>query len=560
MHQSTLNMGSKIMLMCCFSLFTQLGVNQIPQIEWQHSYGGPAGDYPQEIQITKDGGFIVTGYTEAEGGDVEGCHGNTIISDIWVLKLNASGNIQWKRTLGGDCVETSFSGIRQTADGGYILAGTSASVNCEIPGNHGGTDIWVVRLTGDGDIIWNKSFGGSRTEYASAIAITPDGEYVIAGSSESNDGDLTKNNGDRDAWIIKLSDSGNLIWQQNFGGSGTDEFLSVDVLEDGSYVAAGYTFSRNGDVFFHHGERDFFVVKLQADGSTGWIKTYGGTMHDVANGVAATSDGGCILTGSTSSNDGDVSGNHQSIGTFSDFWVLKIDKSGNIQQQKCYGGQFNEIANSITLTPDGGYLIAGSAESPDGDLNCNTGATDCWVIKINDGGIILWQKSFGGSYHDEARSAQALSDGSVIVAGETCSPEINGYHNTTIQNGTCSDFWIVKLSVPTLIISKPKVEIDKSSRICNGRATLKASAKFAGTKYRFEWLRNGLPVNSISAEYTASDFKNGDVIVCKMTTGGPCEDVNITTVSDTFKIQNNPDNIQPVVPCAIALKLPLVHL
>lgn len=163
---------------------------QAPAVEWQKCLGSYSGDYSRIIRPTSDGGFIVIGRTYLGGGDVVGYHGNVETGDIWLLKLNNSGNIQWQKCIGTNYFDEGED-VRQTPDGGYIVAATSTSVGCFLPGQHGGADYLVIKLTPTGDITWQKNYGGSKNDYAYSIDLTNDGGYMISGFSESSDGDIT---------------------------------------------------------------------------------------------------------------------------------------------------------------------------------------------------------------------------------------------------------------------------------------------------------------------------------------------------------------------------------
>ena len=208
MHRTCL-IGLAVLLFFSTRLF-----GQAPVIQWQKTLGSYNGDYPQSVRQTSDGGYIVGGYTEGADGDMEGYHGNIVIGDLWVTKLSASGSLQWAKCLGGTYTEVNTD-IRQTADGGYVLAGSSASVDCGMAPNHGGLDIWLVKLSPAGDIQWQYMYGGSGNEYATSVNPTPDGGYIIGGYTSSSDGQVTgfHPNGSYsfDWWIIKVDASGNLV-------------------------------------------------------------------------------------------------------------------------------------------------------------------------------------------------------------------------------------------------------------------------------------------------------------------------------------------------------------
>jgi hypothetical protein len=236
-----------------------------------------------------------------------------------VVKLSEDGSLQWKKCFGGKGADFANS-VQQTTDGGYIIAGRSDSNDGDVTGNHGDLDFWVVKLSEDGSLQWQKSFGGSGIDEAESIRQTADGGYIIAGNSLSYGGDVTDNHGYVDLWVVKLSDVGSLQWQKTYGGSRYESVFSVRQTSDGGYIIAGYTDSKDGDVTGNHGKEDFWVVKLSDVGSLQWQKTFGGSGMDVAYSIEQSSDGGYVVTGQSDSNDVDVKGNHGS----SDFWVVKF--------------------------------------------------------------------------------------------------------------------------------------------------------------------------------------------------------------------------------------------
>lgn len=350
--------------------------------------------------------------------------------------------IQWQKSLGGNDYDFAWS-IRHTSDGGYIVAGESYSNNGDVTGNHGiaGTnDYWVVKLSSSGSIQWQKTLGGSGWDFANSIQQTSDGGYIVAGGSSSSDGDVTANHGGTDYWVVKLNDTGAIQWQKSFGGTGKDVANSIIQTADGGYIVAGNSTSNDGDVSGHHGisaNDDYWIIKLNDTGSIQWQKSLGGSWDDAAYSIQQTSDSGYIVAGVSSSFDGDISGYHGN----SDYWIVKLSSSGSIQWQKALGGSDNDTAKSIQQTFDGGYIISGWSRSNNGDVTGNHGDLDYWVVKLFPSGSIQWQKSLGGSYMDLAFSIQQISDSGYIVTGYSLSNDgnVSGNHGS-------GDCWIVKLS------------------------------------------------------------------------------------------------------------------
>ncbi len=421
-------------------------------IDWQKTFGGVRVDVAQAIQPTADGGYILAGNTNSQDGDVTGYHSgpfgcyvtcfNQTICDYFpdglVIKLNGSGVIQWQKALGGSNAENLLS-IQPTPDGGYITSGLTYSNDGDVSGYHGGdeADAWVVKLSSTGVIQWQKVLGGSTgCDFANDVLFTPDGGYIIVGHTDSFDGDVTSLIGQRDVWIVKLSSTGAIQWQKTIGGSESDYAYSLKPTPDGGYIAAGYSYSSNFDVSGNHGDADAWVVKLNSNGGIQWQKSLGGSNEEIARSIQLTPDGGYIIAASTKSDNGDVSGNHGDA----DAWIVKLNSSGGIQWQKTLGGINEEIARSIQLTSDGGYVIAGSAKSNNGDVFGNHGGQDTWIVKLNNSGALLWQKSLGGTANDFANSIQQTIDGGYVIAGQSSS--ING--NISSNHGA-TDAWVIKL-------------------------------------------------------------------------------------------------------------------
>jgi hypothetical protein len=399
-----------------------------PTIQWQKSLGGTGVEIGSFVQQTNDGGFIFAGNSESNDGDVSGNHGE---SDYWLVKLSSIGTIEWQKSLGGSGNE-GLSSIQLTNDGGYIVAGFSESNDGDVSGNHGDKDYWVVKLNSSGAIEWQKSLGGTGVEIGSLVQQTNDGGFIVAGNSYSNDGDVSGNHGDKDYWVVKLSSIGNIEWQKSLGGSVEDSTNSIQQTNDGGYIVVGYSFSNDGDISGNHGSSDYWVVKLTSLGILEWQKSLGGTDMEYSPKIQQTIDGGYIVAGESFSNDGDISGNHGS----SDYWVVKLTSLGILEWQKSLGGIDMEYSPKIQQTIDGGFIVAGSSFSNDGDVSGNQGQTDCWVVKLTSDGTIEWQKSIGSSYYDNSTSIEQTNDSGYIISGFV------DYE----QFPTNFDYWIVKLN------------------------------------------------------------------------------------------------------------------
>ncbi|RYE17447.1 MAG: T9SS C-terminal target domain-containing protein [Sphingobacteriales bacterium] len=366
-------------------------------IEWNRVLGGSGYDVLTQIRQTTDGGYIFCAVSSSSlSGDVTATnHGEY---DYWVVKLDASGATTWDVLLGGDQYEFANS-IVQTADGGYIVGGHSqSSANGDVtPTNHSSNaDYWVVKLNATGGIVWNVLLGGIGSEELQSIRQTADGGYILAGQSTSSaSGNVTGTlNGTYDFWIVKLNSTGGITWNRLIGGNEDEYAYAVQQTADGGYIVTGSSNSpASGNISVStHGEFDFLVVKLDAAGNLSWNKMLGGVNEDIPNAISQTTDGGYIVTGfSLSSASGNVTGS--SFG-FEEGWVLKLDASGNIVWNKLFGGDRSDFITSIQQTFDGGYIATGYTNSSGtgtltGVNNDPTGASnDFWVIKLDANGTI----------------------------------------------------------------------------------------------------------------------------------------------------------------------------
>lgn len=409
--------------------------SQVPALEWQRNYGGTGNDEGECILQTSDGGYIIAGWTSSNNIDVSGNH-SANETDCWVVKVDAVGNIQWQKTVGGTRYEDALS-IKETRDGGYIVCGHTISSDGDLSANHGDSyDVLVFKLDNSGNLLWAKNYGGNGYDAALSIEETPDGGYIFAGYTESNNQDVSGNHGSYDAWVVKLDVNGNIQWQKCIGGSSRDYAWAVKPTPDGGYVIAGYTDSNNGDISLNRGSFDIMVAKLDASGNLQWLNTFGGSAEEWALDIVNTTGGGFLVAGYTFSGNGNVSVNRGR----NDVWILKLNASGILQWEKTYGGSNYEDPYAIEETSDGGFVVGGRTLSVDGDVTTNYGQNDYWIIKCDVTGGIQWQKTLGGSLQDIGHSIKETQDGGFVIAGTSYSND----GDVTANYGR-SDIWVVKL-------------------------------------------------------------------------------------------------------------------
>ena len=516
---------------CLLLPVLSLSAQAPPAIQWQKHYGGSNFDEAYIVRTTADSGAVVAGWTYSADGDVYGHHGN--FSDYWITKLDKTGVIQWQKCLGGTLSDFTYD-IHTTADGGYIVVGVSYSTDGDITGtNKGGGDYWIVKLDAAGNQQWQKMLGGSNNDFAYGVLQTTDGGYIVTGLTDSQDGDITGSHGFGDAWVIKLDATGNLQWQKTFGGSDNDYLYAIQLTRDGGYILAGATLSHDGDVTNNHGNTDYWVVKLDATGALQWQKTLGGSDNEYATSIQQTTDGGYIVGGYSSSQDGDITGNHGA----DDYWIVKLGSTGNLEWQKSLGGSGIDRAYFLQTTVDGGYIITGSTLSPNGDVSNNHGLNDGWIVKLNSIGNLDWQKAFGGTGDDFIYAVDRTADGGYILAGYS-----NSHDGDLPGNYGRDDYWVIKLGPDACIPPLASISANRSV-ICEGDTVVfTANITHEGTATSYQWQVNGVPVNG-GRTYSSSTLQNGSQVSCLVTTNTTCA---TPVQTDTIAITVNP---VPVITC-----------
>jgi len=320
---------------------------------WQRTYGGTGNDFGWSVQQTSDGGYIIVGYTRPFITDDY---------DVYLVKTDASGNQLWQMTYGGTGNDLGWS-VKQTSDGGYIIAGSTGSFGA------GSSDVYLVKTDSSGKLLWQKTYGGVNSDGGYSVQQTSDGGYVIVGDTWSFGA------GGDDVYLVKTDASGDQLWQMTYGGTGDDFGYSIQQTSDGGYVIAGWT------NLFGAGGYDVYLVKTDSSGKLLWQRTYGGTGNDYGRYVQQTSDGGYVIAGYTNSfgAGGD------------DVYLIKTDASGNQLWQMTYGGRGDDFGYSVQQTSDGGYVIAGSTSS------FGIGYEDIYLIKTDVSGNTSVQVGSNGT-------------------------------------------------------------------------------------------------------------------------------------------------------------------
>ncbi|MFZ1633804.1 MAG: T9SS type A sorting domain-containing protein [Chitinophagales bacterium] len=536
-----------------FAIITaQLLSAQIPYIEWQKTIGGERSDRLVKSIQTNDGGYLLAGYSDSDSSsqkteDAIGIGFNVFDEydwvtyhyeyvDIWLVKLDAEGNIEWENTIGGDR-DDFLSAMIQTADGGYLLAANSESdisgdktEDCWAPYLNS-TDYWIIKLDAEGTIVWQNTIGGEYKDWITSINQTADGGYILGGLSRSPiTGDKTEAAfcGGEDLWIIKITSIGTIQWQNTIGGCSTDNVSYIEQTSDGGYIVGATSYSGiYGDkTEICYGNSDYWILKLSPIGTIVWQNTIGGNHYDNLHVIHQLTDGSFIVGGNSGS-DLSFDKTEANIGS-NDFWILKLTSTGSIIWQNTIGGISYENLSNIQPAPDGGYFVIGSSSSGiSGDKtisNFDVYATaDYWVLKLDALGNIEWQSAYGGNEDDYPADIQLTDDGGFILSGFSYSP-LSG--NKTEASLGEEDYWFIKLSpecyaspeicnviddncnglIDDDIIETITIIATGPAEFCQGGSVL-LNATYSGTT--LQWQKNGINIpGATTASYTATTKGN----------------------------------------------------
>lgn len=377
--------------------FWVLKLNADGSKDWSKTYGGSDSEVGYGISKTSDGGYILSGYSRSFGGNSCGNDGdvceNDGFQDFWIAKINGTGDLLWEQNYGFAGGEQCYKVI-ETADGGYFATGfldvtlsngegndglLGSSPNSRGGSRHGVGEFWGIKMDSNGNKIWRRYFGGESNDRSFDALETDDGGFLMVGSSESEQFDITDPKGTYDMWVVKVSASGDKLWTKSFGGSEIDVAYKIAPAGNGDYILVGDTRSGDQDVSNPLGNADLWVVKFSgSNGNMIWERTYGGTQFESAQSITAMSGDMFAIAGSSRSSDGDVAANNGQ----NDIWVLVIDANGIPQFELNVGGSDLDFGNEVIATTDGKLLVVGETDSNDGDISQFQGVKDLVVIKI----------------------------------------------------------------------------------------------------------------------------------------------------------------------------------
>jgi len=440
--------------------------SQAPAIDWIKPYGGTGLDLFRNMIKTQDGGMLIGGRSKSgiSGNKTEPLKGYN--DDYWVLKLDLNGNIQWQKAVGGggtwaltDIPGEQFTSASQAIDGSYYLAGSSPSpvIEDKSEPRFGTTidynDFWIVKLSETGQKLWDRTLGGTDEDRCNAVAATPDGGCVAVGLSYSGlSGNKTESNrGINDYWVVKLSATGSIEWQRTLGGIGSEVANDVYANADGSILIAG---NSNSDISGDKtepskGGSDIWLIKLDANGVLLWQKVLGGSGGDGVYAVSKTTNGYMLGCTSYSNISGDKSENCRGN---SDYWLIKIDENATVIWDRTYGGNGLDYIWGMDTFSDGGIVMVGFSESHiSGEKTENVyggSGSDGWMVRVDANGNILWDKDIGRSEGSDGLFKVLVLPNNTIYTGTTLYSEPSG--NITVPGYGGVNYFLIKMQQETL--------------------------------------------------------------------------------------------------------------
>lgn len=440
--------------------------------EWDKVYGGIENDYLLDAKQTNDGGYILVGASESivsfDKTDPPGAPGRF---DYWIVKIDGLGVKEWDSDIATEGAPDWGLSVLQSPDGGYLVVGMSfspASGEKSAP-NRGGRDVWLVKLNGTGQVVWDKSYGGTASDYVYQIVPVSDGGYLVVGASKSPPNTLKTEpiiGGEFDGWILKIDGTGNRLWDRTLGTTDFDIFFSGLELPDHSIILVGASNGppnpAKGKTDPPEGGTDVWLVKLDASGNLLDDKIIGGIEDDAATHIIQTSDNGFALAGITFSGPGgDKSSPH--FGD-SDLWIIKLDQSWNIVWENSFGSTLKEgigdvfdelpILVKVVEINSFSYLL-GSTSWHSGTSGLTTtkqdpgfGEVDYWTVHVSQNGQYLSDKAWGGAEIDYFSSLVPTIDG-FLIGGSSNSKSSAIKTETNRNNKEKFDYWIIKLQTET---------------------------------------------------------------------------------------------------------------
>lgn len=443
----------KTILLILLLLHIFISPAQIPEIQWQYCYGTFDIDYSFTIANTENGYMIATEVRTGQG--LTNYHG---LYDIWIIMTDTLGNIIWEKCYGGTNHDTPRKINKTSNNNYYLLCGTMSNDGDVSSFNHGESDLWVVKINEQGDILWEKCYGSPGPDDPRDMILTPDGGFLLLCRVHIAGGDVSQYYGSWDNWMCKCDSLGNIEWEKTLGNQWLDSGMSMIINSEGNIMMIGAAAHTGGivDCSADDGYGDVWLVELDMSGEILWQQCYGGSFYELGTNIKELNDGYVFAAGSNS-NDGDVSGHHGPAGNppdgWGDYWIVKIGDTGEIIWQKSLGGYNGDDPYYITQIEDGGFMVFGTTWSHYGDVSGNHSMpggydTDLWVVKLSSEGEIEWQKCYGGWGSERLETPHTIlkkGDNNYVIASSTDYKSGNDDIQCDIHANWDRDVWVFEI-------------------------------------------------------------------------------------------------------------------
>ncbi|MEL6649242.1 MAG: hypothetical protein AAFQ87_00410, partial [Bacteroidota bacterium] len=378
---------------------------------WQKYLGSQGFDFGKQLVLNADGTFIIGGEIPMEAEREEDAPINTRDRDVVILKMATQDKVFWRVQWGGTGEEILHQLIA-TRDGGYLAIGSTSSE--ELPDFKGDTDVWLMKLDGLGQIEWTRLFGGRGDDRGLCAIQNSAGDFVIGGESGSQNGSMqSQHHGGFDSWIAQISPFGSLIWEKHFGGMGNEKVVALHEFMPNQYWVINTSDRRDQDVVANFGRKDVWVFMLDENREIQWQENYGGSSNDDIAASHLSAEGLLTMAGTSFSNDGHIR-EQKGMG---DYWLLQIDPNGKLQWSYTYGGSKPDGVSGMSPTKDGGFVLCGMTKSRNLDVEQNNGYFDGWIVKTNATGERIWSRGIGYEAMDEMNDILELPKGGFLMIG-----------------------------------------------------------------------------------------------------------------------------------------------
>jgi hypothetical protein len=376
-----------------------------------------------------------------------------------VILFSQSYLVNWQSCFGGS--EFDYATDMVEFNNHFYILGNTFSNDGDISFLHGENDFWLVCTDSQGNMSWERTYGGSDSEGSHRILSTGEGYFYLLGAAFSSDGDITNDPylDSGDYWVVKIDSLGNIIWDKIVGGNAGETLWSAALTSDGGVVIIGQAYSDDGDVSISFGMGDTWVVKINSEGELEWDFTIGTNWIDVGQAIIQTSDGGYLVGGSSMLGEG---GNItcESYSSMADAILTKLDADRNIEWQRCYGGSEHDGIISLIELEDG-YIFGAYTSSNDGDVSgwhsgynhLGNPQPDMWIVKIDFSGNIIWQNALGGSRGEMGKNIFLSNNNEItaVISTQSNNGDVSGNHSLSEYD---HDIWLIKLSADGELLSQ----------------------------------------------------------------------------------------------------------